>query len=80
MDILIETAKLSGIGPCVWLADVLARLPDHLAPGASTSSCPGSGRSPDLRFSQRDRGYHRMRTRERPTLTRIFEVADPHQG
>jgi transposase len=26
---LIETAKLNGIDPQAWLADVLARLPDH---------------------------------------------------
>jgi len=26
---LIETAKLSGIDPQAWLADVLAHLPDH---------------------------------------------------
>jgi transposase len=28
---LIETAKLNDIGPQAWLADVLARLPDHAA-------------------------------------------------
>jgi transposase len=28
---LIETAKLNGVDPQAWLADVLARLPDHLA-------------------------------------------------
>ena len=28
---LIETAKLGGIDPQAWLADVLARLPDHPA-------------------------------------------------
>ena len=28
---LIETCKLSDIDPCAWLADVLARLPDHPA-------------------------------------------------
>ena len=26
---LIETAKLNGIDPQAWLADILARLPDH---------------------------------------------------
>ena len=26
---LIETAKLNGVDPQAWLADVLARLPDH---------------------------------------------------
>jgi transposase IS66-like protein len=26
---LIETAKLDGIDPQAWLADTLARLPDH---------------------------------------------------
>ena len=28
---LIETAKFNGIDPQAWLADVLARLPDHPA-------------------------------------------------
>ena len=28
---LIETAKLNGVDPQAWLADVLARLPDHPA-------------------------------------------------
>ena len=28
---LIQAAKLSGIDPQAWLADVLARLPDHPA-------------------------------------------------
>ena len=28
---LIETAKLNGIDPQAWLADVLSRLPDHPA-------------------------------------------------
>ena len=28
---LIQTAKLNGIDPQAWLADVLARLPDHPA-------------------------------------------------
>ena len=28
---LIESAKLNGIDPQAWLADVLARLPDHPA-------------------------------------------------
>ena len=26
---LIETAKLNGLDPQVWLADTLARIPDH---------------------------------------------------
>ena len=26
---LVETAKLNGVDPQAWLADVLARLPDH---------------------------------------------------
>lgn len=29
--LLIETAKLNGIDSQAWLADVLARLPDHPA-------------------------------------------------
>jgi transposase len=28
---LIETCKLNGVDPQAWLADVLARLPDHPA-------------------------------------------------
>jgi len=28
---LIETAKLNDVDPRAWLADVLARLPDHRA-------------------------------------------------
>ena len=28
---LVETAKLNGVDPQAWLADVLARLPDHPA-------------------------------------------------
>jgi len=31
MYTLIETAKLNGIDPRAWLADVLACLPDHPA-------------------------------------------------
>jgi hypothetical protein len=31
MYTLIETAKLNGVDPQAWLADVLARLPDHPA-------------------------------------------------
>ena len=31
MYTLIETAKLSGIDPQAWLADVLARIADHPA-------------------------------------------------
>jgi transposase len=31
MYTLIETAKVNGIDPRAWLADVLARLPDHQA-------------------------------------------------
>ena len=31
MYTLIETVKLNGIDPQAWLADVLARLPDHPA-------------------------------------------------
>jgi transposase len=31
MYTLIETEKLNGIDPQAWLADVLARLPDHPA-------------------------------------------------
>ena len=39
---LIETAKLNDVDPQAWLADVLARLPDH--PNRRiTISCPGIG-------------------------------------
>ena len=31
MATLIMTAKLNGVDPQAWLADVLARLPDHPA-------------------------------------------------
>ena len=41
---LIETAKLNGVDPQAWLADVLARLADHPADG-STSFCLGPGTS-----------------------------------
>lgn len=52
---LIATAKLNGIDPQAWLADVLARLPDHPAkrigellpwnwraarPSLATATCP----------------------------------------
>ena len=50
---LIETAKLNGIDPQAWLADVLARLPDH--PGqadrrvpAMELGCPSHGRCGSL--------------------------------
>jgi transposase len=39
---LIETAKLNDIDPQAWLADVLARLPDHPAKRIP-NSCPGTG-------------------------------------
>ena len=29
MFTLIQTAKLNGVGPRAWLADVLARIADH---------------------------------------------------
>lgn len=35
MYTLIETAKVNGIDPHAWLADVLARLPDHPAQSVS---------------------------------------------
>ena len=41
---LIDTAKLNGVDPQAWLADVLARLPT-IPPGASRSCCPGTGPS-----------------------------------
>jgi transposase len=40
MHTLIQTARLTGIDPQAWLADVLARLPDH---PAKPSFCPGIG-------------------------------------
>ncbi len=35
---LIQTARLNGIDPQAWLADVLARLPDH--PASSIADLP----------------------------------------
>ena len=40
---LIATCKLNDVDPRAWLADVLARLPDH-PPIASANSCHGHGR------------------------------------
>ena len=39
---LIETAKLNGIDPQAWLADVLARIADH-PPSGSRTCCHGTG-------------------------------------
>jgi hypothetical protein len=38
---LIETAKLNGIDPHAWLAETLARIPDHKITG-STKFCRGT--------------------------------------
>ena len=67
---LIATAKLNDVDPQAWLADVLARLPDHPA-SASMTFCPGIGacRTSPLRLPDRavqpahPRGLHRMDTR-----------------
>src|SRR4051795_1865796 len=40
---LIATAKLNGVDPRAWLADILARIADP-PPHACTSCCPGTGR------------------------------------
>ncbi len=40
---LIGTAKLNNVDPQAWLADVLARVADHLVSGSASSS-PGTGR------------------------------------
>jgi transposase len=40
---LIETAKLNDIDPQAWLADVLARLPDHPAKRIDPAEPRGSG-------------------------------------
>lgn len=42
---LIETCKMNDVDPQAWLADVLARLPDHPPPG-SPSCFPGPGKQP----------------------------------
>jgi len=39
---LIESAKLNGLNPQYYLADVLARIADHPA-RPSPNSCPGTG-------------------------------------
>ena len=45
---LIVSAKMNGVDPQAWLADVLARIAAHPAHG-SMSCCPGIGR---LRISK----------------------------
>jgi len=40
---LIETCKMNDIDPHAWLADVLARFPDH-PPTKSATCFPGFGR------------------------------------
>ena len=39
---LIETCKMNDVDSQTWLADVLARLPDH--PANNVAICPGIGR------------------------------------
>jgi len=69
---LIETARLNDIDPQAWLADVLARLPDHSAKRIS-ELLPWNWRAQNLAAkaarssfgssgSDRPRGLHRMRT------------------
>ncbi len=65
---LIETAKLNGIDPQAWLADVLARLPDHpakqidqLLPWHWTASAD-QRRSLTATSAPLHRGPHRTRT------------------
>ena len=66
---LIATAKLNDVDPQAWLADMLARLPDHL-PSASTNCCPGTGSQPRIKPPPPDqpirRGPRRMLTVNRP--------------
>jgi transposase len=47
---LVETAKLNDIDPRAWLADVLARLPDHPAKRMS-ELMPWSWRNPAVAAS-----------------------------
>jgi transposase len=48
---LIETAKLNGVDPQAWLADVLARLPDHPAKRiGELLPCPGTALELDGRW------------------------------
>jgi hypothetical protein len=42
---MIVTAKMNGLDPQAWLADVLARMPT-IRPFASTTCCPGIGINP----------------------------------
>ena len=49
MFTLIETAKLNGIDPQAWLADVVRRIADHRSP-ASTSSSPGIGKTAPIKL------------------------------
>ena len=62
---LIATAKLSNVDPQAWLADVLARLPDHPAKriGARTASPPRPlERVLRGSLNRPTRGLHRMLT------------------
>ena len=43
---LVETAKLNGVDPQAWLADVLARLADHPAKRITDLLCRGTGTPP----------------------------------
>jgi hypothetical protein len=77
---LIETAKLNGVDPQAWLADVLARLPDHparrlddLLPWSCGRAQPAS--PPEPTPSPSTRGLRRMHTDD---LLRRHEVE--HRG
>ena len=41
---LIETAKINGVNPEAWLADVIRKVPDYPVK-KSKSCCPGTGKS-----------------------------------
>ena len=58
MYTLSETAKLNGVDPRAWLADVLAAR-RNTRPDAWATCCPGVGRQSSLRASQPERGRHR---------------------
>jgi hypothetical protein len=54
MFTLIETAKLNGIDPQAWLADVLRRIADHPSL-ASTSAPPCIGKTAPIKLLLLDR-------------------------
>jgi hypothetical protein len=74
---LIETAKLNGVDPQAWLADVLRRIQMITRPPNCTSYCPGIGSSPSPNQPRPDRpnrGTLRMLTPKRLNLTMPWEL------